>query len=81
LLTSTPPVLLALYLCRRPFEIVRDLMKARLDERIGFAMRVVAYLFRMFSKVIEQTHGSTITSQPSSICDQWHAPMIALRPA
>jgi hypothetical protein len=42
LLTSTPLVLLALYLGRRPFEIVRDLMKARFDERIGFAMRVVA---------------------------------------
>ena len=79
MLTSTPPVLVALYLVRRGFEIVCDLMKARLDERIGFAMRVVAYRFRMFSKVVEQTHGSTLTSQPSSICDQCHAPMIALR--
>ncbi|HEV2547234.1 MAG TPA: hypothetical protein VGU20_07845 [Stellaceae bacterium] len=40
---------MALYLGRRRFEIVRDLMKARLDERISFAMRVVAYRFRMFS--------------------------------
>jgi len=66
--------LLALYLVRRGFEIVCDLMKARLDERIGFAMRVVAYRFRMFSNVVEQTHGSTMTSRLGSVCDQWHAP-------
>ena len=70
---------MALYLGRRGFEIVRNLMKARLDERIGFAMSVVAYRFRMFSKVVEQTHGSILTSQPGSIWDQCHAATIALR--
>ena len=69
LLTSTPPVLVALYLGRRRFEIVRDLMKARLDQRIGFAVRVVAYRFRTFFNVVEQTHGRTMTSQLSSMCD------------
>jgi hypothetical protein len=48
----------ALYLCRYRVEIVRDPMKVCLDNRIGVAMRVVAYLFCMFSKVVEQTHRS-----------------------
>ena len=66
---------MALYLGRRCFEIVRDLMKARLDEQIGFAMRVVAYRLRMFSKVVEQTHGSTLRLYMRSVrCSDDRAP-------
>jgi hypothetical protein len=69
--------LVALYLSRRRcFDIVRDPLQTRLDQRIGFAMRVVAYLLCMFPKLVEQTHCSTTTAYAIS-----HPPIMARRPA
>jgi hypothetical protein len=41
-------------------EIVRDLMKLRLYEWIGFAMCVFAYLVHVFPEFVERTHGGKI---------------------